>query len=227
MGKEINIFEDELGVTPSQMVSKETSEKPVIIQTSFLEDFEEQKAEATLKVEVDEETKSHVKRIIEAVLFASSDPVSFERLREIIDSYKILKPRHIKAILDELNTEYLVQQRAFRLDLIANGYVLRSSEEYRKYIDLLYRDKRAEKLTQASMEVLAIIAYRQPITRPQIEAIRGVDSSGTIQSLLERKLIEEQGRLEAPGRPTLFGITKDFLKHFGLKDLQELPKLEW
>jgi segregation and condensation protein B len=177
-------------------------------------------------IPLDPQKREQVKRIMEAILFASSEPISFNKIREVVDAFYPLKPRQIHDILQELEREYIVQQRSFRLEHIANGYLLRTNEEYRKYIDLLYRDKRAEKLTQASMEVLAIIAYRQPITRPQIEAIRGVDSSGVVQALLDRGLIEVQGRLEAPGRPTLYGITKDFLKHFGLRGLEELPKLD-
>ena len=99
---------------------------------------------------------------------------------------------------------------------------MRTCEEYSPFVDLIHRNKRTEKLSQASAEVLAIIAYRQPITRPQIEAIRGVDSSGILQNLLERQLIEPTGKLEAPGRPTLYGTTKDFLQHFGLRSAEEL-----
>lgn len=166
----------------------------------------------------------HVKRIIEAILFASSDPISFNKIREITESFHPYKPRVIREIIEELQQEYLSQQRAFRLEEIAQGFILRTSEEYGPYIDLLYRNKRAEKLSQAAAEVLAIIAYRQPITRPQIDAIRGVDSSGIIQNLLERQLIEVVGKLEAPGRPSLFGITNDFLKHFGLRNIQDLKQ---
>ena len=184
------------------------------------------------KIQLDEgqrkqetEARIQVKRIIEALLFASHDPLPFVKIREITDTFYPLRPRIIRQLLDELQRDYLSQQRAFRLEEIAQGFILRSCEEYSPYIDLLYRHKRSEKLTHASAEVLAIIAFKQPITKPQIEAIRGVDSSGIIQNLLERQLIEPIGKLEAPGRPTLYGITKDFLKHFGLKDIHELPKV--
>lgn len=166
------------------------------------------------------------KRIIEALLFTSSDPLSFAKLREVLETIEPLKPRFLKELLQELGEEYISQQRAFRLEEIGNGYVLRTCAEYSPFIEILYRNKRTEKLSQASAEVLSIIAYRQPITRPQIDAIRGVDSSGTLQNLLERQLIEPLGRLEAPGRPTLYGVTANFLKHFGLKNLQELPQIK-
>lgn len=168
----------------------------------------------------------HIKRMIEALLFSSNEPIHFNKIREIADTIQPLRPQVLKQLIEDLQQEYVTQQRAFRLEEIAQGYLLRSCEEFGQYIDLLHRNKRTEKLSQASVEVLAIIAYKQPITRPQIEAIRGVDSSGTVQNLLERQLIEPVGKLEAPGRPTLFGITKDFLKHYGLKDLNDLPKFQ-
>lgn len=167
----------------------------------------------------------HLKKVLEALLFASHDPIPLSKLREITDTIFPLKPRRLRHLLDELQQDYISQQRAFRLEEIAQGFVLRTHESYSSYIELLYKQKRGEKLSHASTEVLAIVAYRQPITRPQIDAIRGVDSTGTIVQLLERNLIEPVGKLEAPGRPTLYGTTKEFLKHFGLKDQSELNKL--
>ncbi len=121
---------------------------------------------------------------MEALLFASSDPLSLAKMREITDTILPLRPQQLRHILDELRGEYLAQRRAFKLEEIAQGYVLRTYEEYSPSLDLLHRQRRGEKLSYASTEVLAIIAYRQPITRPQIDAIRGVDSSGTIMQLL-------------------------------------------
>lgn len=166
--------------------------------------------------------RQHVKRIVEALLFASSGPLTFTKIHEITDSFHTLKPRQLRDLIGELQQEYLSQHRSFRLEEIADGYVLRTCEEYGVFIEKLYINKREEKLSQAAMEVLAIIAYKHPITRQQIEAIRGVDSSGVVQALLDRNLIEVTGRLEVPGRPNLFGVTKEFLEHFGLKNAQEL-----
>lgn len=165
-----------------------------------------------------------VKRMIEALLFASSEPLSFIKIKEVTDSYFPLKPRILKGLIEDLKQEYKSQHRAFRLEEIAEGFLLQSMEEFHPYIEQLYRNRRGEKLSQPATEVLAIIAYRQPVTKSQIEAIRGVDSSGTVQNLLERGLIECVGKLEVPGRPILYGITKEFLYHFGLKNLNELPK---
>lgn len=170
--------------------------------------------------------KDHLKHIVEAILFASSDPVPFNKIREITDTFHVLTPKDLRVLIQELKEDYLSQKRAFQLDEIAQGFVLRTREEYSGYVSQLGQDRRGERLSHAGAEVLAIIAYRQPITRPQIEAIRGIDSSGIIATLLDRQLIQTVGKLEAPGRPTLYGITKDFLKHFGLKDTEELPKLE-
>ena len=161
---------------------------------------------------------------MEALFFSSSEPISFTRIREIVDTFQPLKPRILRDLINELQQEYLSQQRAFRLEEIAEGFLLRTCEDYSGYIDQLFRNKRTEKLSQASAEVLAIIAYKQPITRPQIEAIRGVDCSGIVQNLLERELIEPSGRLEAPGRPTLYSTSAGFLQHFGLRSAEDLPK---
>lgn len=169
--------------------------------------------------------KVKAKRVIEALLFSTNEPLTFTKIREIIDTIYEFKPRVLREIIDELQNDFITKQMVYRLEEIAEGFLLRTSEEFGPYLNLLYRNKRVEKLSQAASEVLAIIAYRQPITRPQIDAIRGVDSSGVIVALLERQLIEPLGKLEAPGRPMLFGITKDFLKHYGLKDLNELPKI--
>lgn len=224
MAKEINLFEQEMETAASEELPaapKPPAPKKNYVQTSLpgidinhLIPEQQQPEKAS---------RTRLKRIIEALLFVSHEPISFNKLREVLDSVEPLKPRQIQDLLQELAEEFIMQQRAFRLEEIAEGYILRTCKEYGPYIDLLFRNKRTEKLSPAAAEVLAIIAYRQPITRPQIEAIRGVDSSGVIQSLLERQLIESVGRMEAPGRPTLYGITTYFLKHFGLRDLKELP----
>jgi segregation and condensation protein B len=147
-------------------------------------------------------------------------------MREILHTFCPVKPRLLAECLQELKEEYQIEQRAFQLEEIGQGYILRTRDLYSAYVHQLHGNRRGEKLSQAATEVLAIIAYRQPITRPDIEAIRGVDSSGTLYSLLERGLIEISGRLEAPGRPSLYSTTSQFLQHFGLNDLSELPKME-
>lgn len=221
MAKEINLFDRELETVEDSLPSK-----PFKAEQPSLPGIMENIQAAQRAQQQEKFIRQHTKRIIEALLFASSDPLPFNKIREIVDTFQLMKPRVLKELINELQQEYLSQQRAFRLEEIGQGYLLRTCEEYGPFIDLLYRNKRSEKLSHASAEVLAIIAYKQPITRPQIDAIRGVDSSGTVQNLLERQLIEPVGKLEAPGRPTLYGITRDFLKHFGLRDVQELPQLQ-
>lgn len=204
MTKELNFFQSEV-----ETVSQESQD-------------EEHLENSPPWAQIDQQLQRHLKKVMEALLFASPDPLPLVKIREVTDTILPLRPRQLRHMLEELKQEYLAQQRAFQLEEIAQGYVLRTYEEYAPYLDLLHRQRRGEKLSHASTEVLAIIAYRQPITRPQIDAIRGVDSSGTLIQLLERQLVEPVGKLEAPGRPTLFGTTKEFLKHYGLKDIAEL-----
>lgn len=207
MTKELNLFQKE---------TEAIELNHLIDYPEDLFDFEEQ---------IDQKVRQHLKRVIEALLFTSNEPVPLHKIREVTTAIGHLRPGQIRQMIEELKQEYVAQQRAFKLEEIAQGYVLRTHEEYAPYIELLYRQRRNEKLSYAGTEVLAIIAYRQPITRPQIDAIRGVDSSGSVAQLLERNLIEPVGRMEVPGRPTLYSTTKQFLKHFGLKDLSELnPK---
>lgn len=192
---------------------------------SITEELSHENLEEGLE-KIEEHLRQHVKRVIEALLFASCDPLPLSKIRNISDTIIPLKPRFLKEILQELQQEYIAGQRAFKIEEIAQGYLIRTYEDYAPYVELLYRQKRSEKLSQAAMEVLAIIAYKQPITRPQIDAIRGVDSSGSLMQLLERNLVESTGRLDAPGRPALYETTKEFLRHFGLKDAKELPSFE-
>ena len=167
--------------------------------------------------------KNRLKKIAEALLFASSEPISFNRLREILETKLSFKPKTLRDAIEDLQEDYEEQQRAFRLEETELGYSLKTKEEYGVFVEQLFRNKRTERLSQAAIEVVAIIAYKQPITKPQIDAIRGVDSSGIVQNLLERELIEVAGKLDAPGRPTLYATTSHFLTHFGLKSLSELP----
>ncbi len=166
-----------------------------------------------------------IKQIVEALLFASSEPLSFQKIRDILSETHPVSPGTLRQALMELALDYEKQARAFSLQEVANGFVLRTRAAMAPYLDALMRDRRAEKLSQAAAEVLAIIAYRQPITRPQIEGIRGVDCSGVVQTLLERQLIAAAGKLEAAGRPTLYATTKEFLQHYGLRSLSDLPQL--
>lgn len=170
-------------------------------------------------------TQTPLKRVVEALLFAANEPITFQKLRDIIAEFQPVTPQTLRLALKELNEDYQKHGNAFLLEEIAQGYVLRTRATFSQYLDALFRERRSERLSPAATEVLAIIAYRQPITRSQVESIRGVDCTGVIQTLLERQLITQVGKLEAPGRPTLLGTTKEFLCHYGLRDTRELPTI--
>lgn len=168
-------------------------------------------------------TRSHeIKRILEALLFSTNEALSLTKLKEIVSTVYPITSRDLETLIHELGKEYQKENRSFQIEKIAEGYLMRTVESMSPFTSLLHQDRRKENLSHAAREVLAITAYRQPITRREIEGIRGVDSSGTIASLLEKGLIEPVGRKEAPGKPIQYGVTKSFLQHFGLKNRQEL-----
>jgi len=161
--------------------------------------------------------KDEIKNIIEVLLFITNTPISLEKFVEILEVDK----ENIIEALNELQKEY--QNKPLMINEVAGGYIMSSRAEYHTWIKKLFKEKITYKLSQSALETLAIIAYKQPITRAEIEAIRGVDVSGVIETLLERKLIRVSGRKETLGRPLLYSTTPEFLKYFGLKDLGELP----
>ncbi len=165
--------------------------------------------------------KLEIKHAMEAILFASGDPVSAERIALVLDSDKDT----ILALGQELAEEYEAQQRGFRVVRLNDSLQLHSAPEHATVITRALEQRRAPKLSQASLEVLAIVAYFQPVTRAYIEQMRGLDSSYTVSVLAERGLIEPCGHLEAVGRPTLFATTDLFLRTMGISSLEELPAL--
>lgn len=166
--------------------------------------------------------REEARRIIEALLFVSEKPVSIDTLKEVLVE---IAPADIRALTEGLNVEYSSSGRSFSIKEIAGGFQMLTDPIYSKWISLLYK-KSPDRLTGPSLETLAIIAYKQPITRSAIEAIRGVNVDGVLRTLEDRMLIKTRGRLEAPGRPILYGTTNEFLQHFGLRSLDELPKLK-
>lgn len=163
-----------------------------------------------------------IKRILEALLFASNEILTLEKMREVVNTTYPVRPKEIKQCIECLADEYQAQKRAFQIDYLAGGYVMRTHPEMRPHIEQLFLDRRNEKLSHAAAEILAIIAYKGPITRREIEKLRGVDCSGTLVSLTERGLIECVGRTEAPGKPAQYGVTPLFLQHFGISSTDEL-----
>jgi len=168
--------------------------------------------------------RSEAKKIIEAILFVSDKPLSIDTMREVLTE-KAVESTEIRALIEELNAEYGSTGRSFQIKEIAGGFQMLTDPVYSKWIALLYK-KGPDRMTGPSLETLAIIAYKQPITRSEIEAIRGVNVDRILHSLEEKELIKTRGRLDAPGRPILYGTTTEFLQHFGLKSLDELPKLK-
>lgn len=162
-----------------------------------------------------------LKYAIEAVLFAAGDVVKAPKLAVALDG----DLEEIKTAVEELKKEYDRDKRGFSIIELDDGYQICSRPIYYKYIQDILGEQRNQTLSNAAMETLAIIAYKQPITRSQIEYIRGVNSDGCVNRLYERGLIEEAGRLDAPGRPILYVTTQNFLRCFGLKTPQELPPL--
>lgn len=171
-----------------------------------------------------EETSRKVihKSIIEAMLFVSGEPLT---LREIAINLEAT-PKYVEEVIEELIEDYNIEERGIKLISINGGYQLVTKPEHSDYIQKLLKKNKRQSLSQASLESLAIIAYKQPITRIDIDEIRGVKSDSAIQRLLEKDLIKEIGRLEVPGRPILYGTSEEFLRQFGLQDLKELPSLD-
>ena len=165
-------------------------------------------------------TPQEIKPIIESLLFAAGAPVSLRRLSEVIG----VAQAEIKPALVLLQEEYTYPRRGISLAEVAGGYQLRTVADYVEYVKTLIREK-PNRLSRAALETLAIIAYRQPITKAEIEAVRGVDADGVLNSLLTKKLIRVMGRKDVPGRPWVYGTTPQFLELFGLNDLGSLPPL--
>jgi len=163
-----------------------------------------------------------MKHDLEALLFSTDAPLTALRLKSILTD---TDGKSIRAAIEELNTEYEHQGRAFSIVEFGGGWQLASRPEYMPLIQKLYKGRRYVRLSRAALEVLAIIAYRQPVTRMEIEDIRGVQVSGVLQTLTERNLITVVGRSESVGNPILYGTTREFLNHMGLNGLHQLPTL--
>jgi len=160
-----------------------------------------------------------LKHIIEGLLFVSGSPLSIRRMAEVLETEDIAA---VKAAVDKLIDEYEQRRGGFYLTAVAGGYQLRTRPEHKEWIQRL-RQSGPTRLSKAAMETLAVVAYKQPVLRSDIEHIRGVDCGGILRVLLERKIIKILGRKEMPGRPLLYGTTRKFLEMFNLKDLRDLP----
>lgn len=166
-----------------------------------------------------------IKAVAEAVLFVSDRPVKVSEIVKVLADSCSVSPHAVVAALEELKVDYIQSQRSFRLVEIAGGYQLRTVPEFAPYVTKFLSGEERARLSQPALETLAIVAYRQPVTRSQIESIRGVDVSGILKMLQERSLVNITGRSQSPGRPFLYGTTTVFLEHFGLNRLSDLPRV--
>lgn len=162
------------------------------------------------------------KRILEAVLFASAKPLTLNEIRKIIPG---TGAKELGSLASELREEYECEGRSFELIEIAGGYQIVTRREFASWLARLELQKRARQATHSALETLAILAYKQPVSRAEIEELRGVDVSGVLSTLLERGFIKIVGKKEVAGRPFLYGTTDKFLEHFGLKSLTDLPSI--
>jgi segregation and condensation protein B len=160
--------------------------------------------------------------IVEALLFVSAEPVSLNRLCDVLEG---VERARIVACLDALRDEYRRGDHGVALVEVAGGYQLTTVPETAPWVRKLSAAKSPPRLSKPALETLAIVAYKQPLTRPEIESIRGVDVAGVVKTLMDRRLVKIVGRKDVPGRPMMFGTTKEFLHAFGLKDLSDLPTL--
>ena len=164
---------------------------------------------------------SEARAIIEALIFASPSPISSRQMGEILD----LDSRTIESIVRDVKDKYRRDKSGIQIVFVAGGYQMATKPECADYVAKLDVGVR-QSLSRPALETLAIIAYRQPITRPELEKIRGVRVDSVLNTLMERQLVRMSGRKKAPGRPILYSTTSDFLRWFGLASLEELPPLE-
>jgi len=165
---------------------------------------------------------SEIRKIIEALLFASPEPLTQAKVNGIFNP----DTPNLKEVVLKLNEQYVHDDHAFEINKVAGGYQLVSRQEYEHFIRKMLSKSGRISLSSAALDSLAIIAYKQPIGRYEVEAIRGVDSSGVLKTLLNRNLIKIKGRDSGPGRPLLYQTTDKFLEHFGLNRLSDMPKLK-
>ena len=187
---------------------------------SHIENEEQEERDETPQEKPDNELT--VESVVEAVLFASDEPLPESRLANIVET----TAKQVRQHISRLNETYEANHNAFRIEQIAGGYQMLTLSPYNHWLKKLLRIRSDNKLSPAALETLAIIAYKQPIIRADIEAIRGVSVGEVIRSLCYKGLVKIVGRAEVLGRPMLYGTTKKFLEVFGLNKLKDLPKIE-
>ena len=174
-------------------------------------------------IDVDEKPEDNTKSILEAILFAASEPITIKQFQHALPNMTV---RIIRKALTELREDYEQMNRSFRLIEIANGFQICTQPEYSEWIRKFYIQQVRVTLSPSALETLAIVAYKQPVTRNDVSTIRGVNSDSVISALVEKGLVRVSGRKQGAGRSLLFSTTDTFLQQFGLKDPSELPSLE-
>jgi segregation and condensation protein B len=204
-----------------------TEEQKVTVNTEEqITEIEEQVESLTVEQELPPLSEDNytptVESVIEAVLFASDEPLTEARLADIVE----VTIKQVRQHIENLNTRYQTNNHAFRIEQIAGGYQMLTLSSYNHWLKRLLRARKDSKLGPAALETLAIIAYKQPVIRADIEAVRGVAVGEIVRSLMDKGLVKIVGRAEVIGRPMLYGTTKRFLEVFGLNSLKDLPKAE-
>jgi segregation and condensation protein B len=165
--------------------------------------------------------------VIEALIFASEEPITGSKIRDIIvenEEQIEIAEETVSDFVDKLNERYDENGLSFRIRLLGGGYTFVTEKKYHYWLSIFQHENAYRKLSQSAIESLAIVAYRQPITKPEVDQIRGVDSGYILRQLMEKALIEVSGRADSPGKPLLYRTTKHFLRHFGINSVGELPK---
>lgn len=167
--------------------------------------------------------ENNLKSAVEALIFASERPITSEQIKKVLGN---ADTECVNKAIGELKAEYIAQNRGLRVIEIAGGFQMITCTDFAPFLKKLFKNRYSDKLSKPALESLAIIAYKQPLTKAEIESLRNVNVDGVMKSLLDKNLIRISGRKKVPGRPFVFGTTRQFLEHFGLKSLQELPKIE-
>lgn len=167
--------------------------------------------------------ENNVKSVIEALLFSCDQPLPIDKIRDVLDNMEAVE---VRRIIEELKGDCEKSNRGIRIVEIAGGFQMITTPELAPFLKKFYKYKKVERLSKPALETLAIIAYKQPVSKMEIESLRNVNIDGVIKSLLDKNLIRISGRRRAPGNPYVYGTTRKFLEYFGLKGLEDLPKIE-
>lgn len=205
-------------VNPSQEESPAAVSEPAEVSSSVPENDSAVSTPSGDLLETDD-----LKKIIETLLFITDRPVKPSRIADVVET---ADARRVREIIRELQEEYVSQGRAVQIVELGGGFQMSTKPEYGRWVRRLYNEKMTTKLSNAALETLAIVAYKQPITRAEMEAIRGVDVAGPLERLLERALVRVVGKKDTVGRPMVYGTTDEFLRMFGLNKISELPDLQ-